>query len=85
MAGKITRLEIQKKNKERVNVFVDDSFALAVTLNVALALKKDQFLSDSEIAQLKHQDERYKAYDPGAFLPGLQSAQPHRNAALPAR
>jgi regulatory protein len=63
MAGVITALKIQKKNKERVNVFVDDEFALGVTVMVATTLRKGQFLSDAEIEQLKHGDERNKAYD----------------------
>jgi regulatory protein len=63
MAGVITALKIQKKNKERVNVFVDDEFALGVTVMVATTLRKGQFLSDAEIEQLKHGDDRNKAYD----------------------
>ena len=31
MAGVITALMIQKRNKERVNVYIDDKFAAAVT------------------------------------------------------
>ncbi|GAB4444335.1 MAG: RecX family transcriptional regulator [Anaerolineae bacterium] len=73
MAGTITKLEIQKKNKERVNVYVDDSFALAVSLNVALGLKKGQFLGDAEIEQLRRQDERHKAYDRALFYLGFRA------------
>lgn len=62
MAGKITALRIQKNNKERVNVFVDEVYALAVTLMVAATLKKGQYLSDADIKQLKSEDERHKAY-----------------------
>ncbi len=63
MAGVITALKIQKKNKERVNVFVDDEFALGVTVMVAASLRKGQFLSDADIDRLKHGDEFDKAYD----------------------
>jgi regulatory protein len=63
MAGVITALKIQKKNKERVNVFIDDEFALGITVMVATTLRKGQFLSDAEIEQLKYGDERNKAYD----------------------
>jgi len=63
MAGVITALKIQKKNKERVNVFIDNEFAVGVTVLVATTLRKGQFLSDAEIAQLKYGDERNKAYD----------------------
>jgi regulatory protein len=63
MAGVITALKIQKKNKERVNVFVDQEFVTGVTVMVAAGLRTGQFLSDAEIDQLKHGDERNKAYD----------------------
>lgn len=62
MAGKITALEIQKHNKERVNVFLDGQFALGVTVLVAATLRKGQYLSDVEIEKLKQEDERNKAY-----------------------
>jgi regulatory protein len=63
MAGTITALQIQKRNKERVNVFIDGQFALAVTTLVAVTLKKDQYLSDSDIERLKDDDEVDKAYN----------------------
>jgi regulatory protein len=63
MAGTITALNIQKKNKERVNVFIDDQFALAVTALVAVTLRKGQYLSDADIERLKDGDELDKAYN----------------------
>jgi regulatory protein len=63
MAGTITALKIQKRNKERVNVYLDDEYALAVTALVAATLKKDQYLTDAEIERLKSRDERHKAYE----------------------
>ena len=63
MAGTITALQVQKRNKERVNVYLDDEYALAVTVLVAATLKKGQYLTDAKIEQLKHQDERHKAYE----------------------
>ena len=63
MAGTITSLQIQKNNKERVNVYLDEEYAFPVTILVAATLKKGQFLSDAEIAQLNQQDERDKAYN----------------------
>lgn len=63
MAGTITALVVQKRDKERVNVFLDGEFALAVTALVAATLKKGQWLSDAEITQLKNQDEWTKAYN----------------------
>ena len=72
MAGTVTALKIQKHNKERVNVFVDDEFALAVTILVATTLKKGQHLSDVEIEHLKQGDERDKAYDRAVHFLGFR-------------
>lgn len=63
MAGTITALQIQKRNKERVNVFIEGQFALAVTALVAVTLKKGQYLSDDDIEHLKDDDEVDKAYN----------------------
>lgn len=62
MAGTITALVIQKKNKERVNVFIDHKFAFGISLNAALGLKKGQHLSDEAIAILKNDDAIEQAY-----------------------
>jgi regulatory protein len=63
MAGSITALKVQKHNKERVNVYLDEEYALAVTALVAATLKKGQYLTEAEIEQLRLQDERDKAYE----------------------
>jgi regulatory protein len=73
MAGTITLLEVQKKNKERVNVHVDGEYAFAVTILVAGGLKKGQFLSDDEIARLKHQDDGDKAYNRALHFLGFRA------------
>jgi regulatory protein len=63
MAGTITALQIQKRYKERVNVFLDEAYAFAVTLLAAATLKKGQYLTDAEIEQLKIADEFDRAYN----------------------
>jgi len=62
VAGVITALRTQKKNKARINVFLDDEYAFPLNLNAALPLKKGQFLSDEDINKLKNKDEIDKAY-----------------------
>ena len=62
MTGIITALVIQKKNKERVNVFLDDAYAFAVTLDVALTLKKGQHLQPEEVERFQDEDQVNKAY-----------------------
>jgi regulatory protein len=73
MAGTITSLQVQKRNQERVNVYLDEQYAFAVTVVVAAGLRPGQFLSDQEIEQLKSQDERQKAYDRAIFYLGFRA------------
>ena len=63
MAGKITALVVQKRNKERVNVFVDGEFAFGLAMIEALKLRKGQLLDDDEIAHLKALDEIEVAHE----------------------
>ncbi len=73
MAGKITKLEIQKNNKERVNVYIESEYALAVTVTVALGLKKGQLLSEADLERLKSDDEGHKAYERAIFFLGFRA------------
>mgnify|MGYP001466609679 CR=1 FL=1 len=59
---KITRLAFQKRNKERVNVYLDEEFAFGLALAEAVHLKVGQELSETQIEQLKQDDEFHKAY-----------------------
>jgi regulatory protein len=63
MAGTITALEIQKHNKERVNVYLDGEFAFGLTVLEAARLKKGQALSDNEISALRSKDSVEQAYE----------------------
>lgn len=64
----ITLLERQKKNKERVNVYLDGEFAFGLNEMDAVLLKKGQQLSELEIAELRQKDAVAKAFDAGATL-----------------
>ncbi len=59
----ITALEIQQKNKERVNVFLDNEYAFSLDLMMAASLHKGQHLSEEEIALLQDQDAVTRAVD----------------------
>ena len=61
--GIITKLEIQKRNQERVNVFIDDEFAFGLSLIDAAKLRKGQQLSEIEIEALQNEDDIQKAVD----------------------
>jgi len=63
MAGHITALEVQKKNKNRVNVYLDGAFAFGLPLTVAVQLHKGQWLSDEDIARLKAEDAYVRAME----------------------
>ena len=63
MAKTITRLAFQKRTDERVNVYLDGQFALALPAIEAARLKVGQTLDDAEIAALRATDSTAKAYD----------------------
>jgi regulatory protein len=60
--GIITALQLQKRNKERVNVFVDGEYAFAVSLTMAATLRKGQRLAAEDIEALKEDGEVDLAY-----------------------
>lgn len=59
----ITALEVQKRNKERVNVFLDGEFAFGLPLSEAMHLRRGQELSEEEIERLKALDAYSRARD----------------------
>jgi len=61
-ARKITGLKVQKKNTQRVNVYLDGEFAFGLRRIVAAWLRIGQELSDEKIAQLKADDAGEEAY-----------------------
>lgn len=63
MTKKITRLSPQVKNKERVNVYLNDKFAFGLAAIIAARLNVGQALSDEEIRRLRALDEIEEAYN----------------------
>jgi regulatory protein len=59
----ITALEAQKRNKDRVNVYLDDEYAFSLDIMAAAQLTKGQHLTDAEIAMLQAQGEVSKAVE----------------------
>lgn len=59
--SKVTALTIQKRNKERVNIFLDDEYAFSLSILLASRLRKGQVLSDANIAELRGEDEYERA------------------------
>lgn len=63
MAGTITSLVAQERNKERVSVFINGEFAFGLAMIEALKLRKGQQLSEAEIARLRALDEIEVAHE----------------------
>ncbi len=59
MPGRITALEPQARHAHRVNLYIDDRFALGLSAIVAATLRVGQTLSDADLAAL----ERAEAYE----------------------
>jgi regulatory protein len=54
----ITAIEVQKKNPNRVNIYLDDQFAFGLSRIVAAWMKPGQQLSEEKIADLQDADAR---------------------------
>ena len=63
MTGTITSLVTQKRNKSRVNVFLDGEFVFGLAAIHAVPLRKGQQLTEEDIKQLKHKDLLEVAYE----------------------
>jgi len=63
MAGTITALQAQKRNPQRVNVYVDGRYAFSLAAIEAARLRRGQVLSDEDIARLQDRDSFEKAHD----------------------
>jgi regulatory protein len=59
---RITAIEPQQKNPQRVNVYLDGEFAFGLAAIVAAWLKVGQELSEEKAASLKAEDEREITY-----------------------
>jgi regulatory protein len=72
MSKTITALQIQKKNKERVNLFLDGEYAFSLNLMAAAQLKRGAVLSEAEIAELRADDSQLVAYQQAIFFLGFR-------------
>lgn len=53
--GVVTKLEIQKRNKKRVSVYIDEQYILSLSLDEAARLSKGQVLDAEQISALMNQ------------------------------
>jgi regulatory protein len=54
--ARITLLQLQRRRTDRVNVFLDDEYAFALALPLAMSLRKGQEISQAEIDALQAED-----------------------------
>jgi regulatory protein len=61
----ITKLEIQKKDKDRVNVFIDGKFAVSLSLNevISLGIQKNQEISPEFLNKIISQSDFGKLFN----------------------
>lgn len=62
---KITRIEYQKNNKDRVNIYLDDKFEFGIDLNIMIkyGLAKNMELDDEFISQILISEDKAKLYN----------------------
>lgn len=67
---RITKIEYQKKNKNRVNIYLDDKFEFGIDLNVMIkyGLSKNMELEDEFISDILIAEDKIKAYNYAIFL-----------------
>ena len=63
MQGKITALKAGKRNKRRVNVYLDGAFAFSLAGIEAIRLKIGQELSEADVARLEAADTVEQTYE----------------------
>ncbi len=64
---KITKIEYQKRNKERFNIYIDDEYSFSVDISILIeyTLKKDMELDDALIDDILRSEERISVYNYG--------------------
>jgi regulatory protein len=62
VSRKITAIKLQKRNHQRINVYLEGEFAFGLSRIVAAWLEVGQELSEEKIAQLKAEDENEVAF-----------------------
>lgn len=64
---KITKIEFQKKNKDRLNIYVDNAFAFGLSIDVFIKhnLKKDQEVDNEYIEGILLEEENNSAINHG--------------------
>jgi regulatory protein len=70
--GVVTALETQKRNKQRVNVYLNGEYAFSLSIDEAAKLHKGQTLSSAAVSHLRSVDSVVQAVDKAARLLALR-------------
>jgi regulatory protein len=62
MGRKITAMQVQKRNNQRVNIYIDGEYAFGLARILAAWLQVGQELSEEKIAQLQADDEHEASF-----------------------
>ena len=73
----VTALEVQKRNKKRVNVYLDDEYAFSLSMDEAAKLHKGQQMDEAAIAALKAEDQVQRAFDSAARFLSVRPRSTH--------
>lgn len=65
MESRITALEEQKRNTNRINVYINGNFAFGLSKFVGRNIKEGQIISEKQIDDLVNKESREKAYQIG--------------------
>lgn len=62
---KVTKIECQKNNKDRVNIYLDDKFEFGIDLNIMIkySLSKNMEIDDEFISEILIAEDEVKAYN----------------------
>jgi regulatory protein len=63
MAGRVTAIEVQKRNPRRANVFIEGEFAFGLAMIEAAKLSKGQYLSQEDVKAILELDQQERAYE----------------------
>lgn len=76
---KITKIEYQKRSKERFNIYIDDEYAFPLDMNILIkySLKKDMILNDDLIEDILKSEEKISVYNYGISLLSRSAKSEH--------
>lgn len=66
-SGQVTRLEVQKKRKDRINVYLDQEYAFSAHVDLVLEYRLDKgyVMTPEQLRTIVEADDRYMAYQYG--------------------